>query len=202
MLIYRQPISIVISIISILLLTQCASMLPVAINDSLSEAMLINAKPVDYQIRHVFKSELSDEHLTKFNPGMGDYQYNINFQVNSMYEEFINYKSNDISENVLFMSVFLNDFKTNYEEIGGTGAVLGGTNDIRRTAEIHITLKIVYNKKTIMNQKFKTKKSILARGSKKKYNTWMEIYSDAINDAINKSIIKTDKLIDVAISKI
>jgi len=185
--------------LAITLFASCAMMFPVVQNNSLSEISLLRFQLSDYTIIPTFSSELPDEFQVKFDPVVGPQSYNINKQIITMYEEYLLYKSNPNSDKVLNLSINVESFETLYQEEGGIGALVG-SGDIKRSAKIVLRIKLEIPNQLLVEQTI-IGNEVMGVNDCQDCHSWMDMYTAAINKAVNKAIIMTDNVIDKSIKK-
>ena len=179
------------------LVSGCSAMFPVHVNDNLSQTVLLKAEPINKHIDLKINSMLPDNYEAEFDPVSSPQPYNINQQVENMLKEYVEFKSNNDSARSITLDVTILKFKTYYKDIGSGTSIALGTSDVERGAIIVLEAELADGNGGVAKQKILGKKVIRLRSMPKgKYSSWMEIYTDAINQAVNNAIIKLDGIID------
>lgn len=195
-----KRISLFCLIIVIGLISSCSAMFPVHVNDDLSQSVLLKSTPINKHIALRFHSNLPDNYETEFDPVSSPQAYNVNQQVENMLKEYVEFKSNDGSSESINLKVTILQFKTFYKEVGGGASIVLGTNDVERGAVITVEAELFGGAGKMVKQKIVGKKVIrFSNMPKGKYSSWMAIYTDAINQAVNNAIIKLDGIVDSSI---
>ena len=185
-----------IILILFVLVVGCASLFPVTQNNKLSDIVLTRVKMSKYNIMIDYASKVPDNYQHQFEEGVVPQPYNINSQIKNMYQEYFSLKSNQSSNIKIIVHLTIDSFEITYQIEGGLGAQLSGMANLERTAIIQLTVQIKMPDGTIHNQKVIGKGIHNLQNIDTKVDTWMQAYSLAINNAINKSIITTDSFID------
>lgn len=183
-------------LISIICVSSCAAnFLVIPIND-LSDTILFRSKITDYNLIITYSSNLPKDFQTTFEPGLfGELPYDINKQVEIMFTEYFSFKTYNTSSKFANINVHIDSLII---ECNTKGSIFGNY-DIERLAILKLNIEILVDNESKINQLIITKGIINMKDPK--YQTWMDVYSAAINKAINKSILITDNVIDSTLNQ-